>query len=82
MNPVNALYASNRTDYQKYTLPEASRKKLPVDTAVVAVSDHVTLSPEAIRQAAQPSTPLAAPIMPSHSAHSGIYNRRSLGLGR
>lgn len=82
VNRVNALYASNRTDYQKYALQEVSRKKPPVETAVVTMSDRVTLSPEAIWQTAQPSTPLAAPILPSHSAHLGVYDRRSLGLRR
>ncbi|MCB1764457.1 MAG: hypothetical protein KDJ22_00135 [Candidatus Competibacteraceae bacterium] len=82
MNRVNALYSSNPTDYRKYALQEAARKKAQTETAAVALRDRVTLSPEAIRQAAQLSTPLAASIMPSYSAHSGIYDRRALGLRR
>lgn len=82
MNRVNALYASNPTNYRQYALLEATRKKTPTETTAVAVSDRVTLSPEAIRQAARPTTPLEHPIMPLRSAKQGIYDRRSLGLRR
>lgn len=78
MNRVNALYASHPTDYRKYALQEAARKKAQTETAAVTISDRVTLSPEAILQAARPSTPLEDQIMHLRSANSEIYDRRSL----
>ena len=82
VNRVNALYSSNPSDYRKYTLQEAARKKTPTETTAVALSDRVTLSPEAIRQAARPSTPLEDQIMHLRSANAGIYDRRSLRFRR
>jgi len=82
VNRVNALYSSNPSDYRKYALQEAARKKVQTETAAVAVSDRVTLSPEAIRQATRPSTPLEDQIMHLRSANAGIYDRRSLRFRR
>lgn len=82
MNRVNALYDANSTGYRKFPLYDAPKKKVQADTTAAAMRDRVTFSPEAIRQAARPSTPLEDQIIPSRSAHPGIYDRRSLQLRR
>jgi hypothetical protein len=82
VNRVNALYSSNPMNYRKYALQEAARKKMPTETTVVALSDRVTLSAEAIRQAARLSMPLEDQTIPLRSANSGIYDRRSLRFRR